>query len=32
MPHYAPAELPGKIVPDEHIHEHATCFNVKVGA
>ena len=23
------AELLGKIVPDEHIHEHATCFNVK---
>jgi len=27
--HYAPAELQGKIVPDEHIHEHATCFNLK---
>jgi 7,8-dihydropterin-6-yl-methyl-4-(beta-D-ribofuranosyl)aminobenzene 5'-phosphate synthase len=27
--HYLPAELAGKIVPDEHIHEHATCFNVK---
>ena len=27
--HFAPAELLGKIVPDEHIHEHATCFNVK---
>ena len=27
--HYLPAELVGKIVPDEHIHEHATCFNVK---
>jgi 7,8-dihydropterin-6-yl-methyl-4-(beta-D-ribofuranosyl)aminobenzene 5'-phosphate synthase len=27
--HYAPAELQGKIVPDEHIHEHATCFNIK---
>ncbi|MPZ58770.1 MAG: MBL fold metallo-hydrolase [Rhizobiales bacterium] len=27
--HYAPAELQGKVVPDEHIHEHATCFNVK---
>jgi 7,8-dihydropterin-6-yl-methyl-4-(beta-D-ribofuranosyl)aminobenzene 5'-phosphate synthase len=27
--HYAPAELQGKIVPDQHIHEHATCFNVK---
>ena len=21
--------LQGKIVPDEHVHEHATCFNVK---
>jgi 7,8-dihydropterin-6-yl-methyl-4-(beta-D-ribofuranosyl)aminobenzene 5'-phosphate synthase len=27
--HYAPAELLGKIVPDEHLHEHATCFHVK---
>jgi 7,8-dihydropterin-6-yl-methyl-4-(beta-D-ribofuranosyl)aminobenzene 5'-phosphate synthase len=27
--HYAPAELLGKTVPDEHIHEHATCFNIK---
>ena len=27
--HYTSAELQGKIVPDEHIHEHATCFNVK---
>ena len=27
--HYAPAELLGKIVPDEHLHEHATCFNLK---
>ena len=27
--HYAPAELLGTIVPDEHLHEHATCFNVK---
>jgi len=27
--HYAPAELMGKIVPDQHLHEHATCFNVK---
>jgi 7,8-dihydropterin-6-yl-methyl-4-(beta-D-ribofuranosyl)aminobenzene 5'-phosphate synthase len=27
--HYAPAELLGKVVPDEHPHEHATCFNVK---
>lgn len=27
--HYLSAEMDGKIVPDEHIHEHATCFNVK---
>jgi 7,8-dihydropterin-6-yl-methyl-4-(beta-D-ribofuranosyl)aminobenzene 5'-phosphate synthase len=27
--HFSPAELQGKIVPDEHIHEHATCFNIK---
>jgi 7,8-dihydropterin-6-yl-methyl-4-(beta-D-ribofuranosyl)aminobenzene 5'-phosphate synthase len=27
--HYAPAELLGKAVPDEHYHEHATVFNVK---
>jgi 7,8-dihydropterin-6-yl-methyl-4-(beta-D-ribofuranosyl)aminobenzene 5'-phosphate synthase len=27
--HYTPAELQGKIVPDEHFHEHATCFNLK---
>jgi 7,8-dihydropterin-6-yl-methyl-4-(beta-D-ribofuranosyl)aminobenzene 5'-phosphate synthase len=27
--HYLPAEMEGKIVPDQHIHEHATCFNVK---
>jgi 7,8-dihydropterin-6-yl-methyl-4-(beta-D-ribofuranosyl)aminobenzene 5'-phosphate synthase len=27
--HYTPAELQGKIVPDEHVHEHATCFNIK---
>jgi 7,8-dihydropterin-6-yl-methyl-4-(beta-D-ribofuranosyl)aminobenzene 5'-phosphate synthase len=27
--HYTSAELVGKTVPDEHIHEHATCFNVK---
>jgi len=27
--HYTSAELQGKIVPDEHVHEHATCFNVK---
>jgi 7,8-dihydropterin-6-yl-methyl-4-(beta-D-ribofuranosyl)aminobenzene 5'-phosphate synthase len=27
--HYAPAELLGKTVPDEHYHEHATVFNVQ---
>ena len=27
--HYTSAELQGKIVPDQHIHEHATCFNIK---
>jgi 7,8-dihydropterin-6-yl-methyl-4-(beta-D-ribofuranosyl)aminobenzene 5'-phosphate synthase len=27
--HFTAAELQGKVVPDEHIHEHATCFNVK---
>jgi 7,8-dihydropterin-6-yl-methyl-4-(beta-D-ribofuranosyl)aminobenzene 5'-phosphate synthase len=27
--HYLPAEMEGKIVPDEHIHEHAACFNLK---
>lgn len=27
--HYSPAELQGKILPDEHVHEHATCFNIK---
>jgi 7,8-dihydropterin-6-yl-methyl-4-(beta-D-ribofuranosyl)aminobenzene 5'-phosphate synthase len=27
--HYLPAEFDGKIVPDEHVHEHATCFNIK---
>lgn len=26
---YLPPEMQGKVVPDEHIHEHATCFNVK---
>ena len=26
---YVPAELAGKIVPDEHLHEHATCFNLR---
>jgi 7,8-dihydropterin-6-yl-methyl-4-(beta-D-ribofuranosyl)aminobenzene 5'-phosphate synthase len=27
--HYTPAELRGKTVPDEHYHEHATCFSVR---
>jgi 7,8-dihydropterin-6-yl-methyl-4-(beta-D-ribofuranosyl)aminobenzene 5'-phosphate synthase len=27
--HYAPAELLGKTVPDEHYHEHATVYNIK---
>jgi metal-dependent hydrolase (beta-lactamase superfamily II) len=27
--HYLPAEMEGRIVPDEHIHEHAPCFNLK---
>ena len=27
--HYMSAEMLGKTVPDEHYHEHATCFNVK---
>ena len=27
--HYTTAELQGKTVPDEHIHEHATVINVK---
>src|SRR4051812_11399195 len=27
--HYTAAELQGKPVPDEHVHEHATCFNIR---
>jgi 7,8-dihydropterin-6-yl-methyl-4-(beta-D-ribofuranosyl)aminobenzene 5'-phosphate synthase len=27
--HYTAAELQGKISPDQHVHEHATCFNIK---
>jgi 7,8-dihydropterin-6-yl-methyl-4-(beta-D-ribofuranosyl)aminobenzene 5'-phosphate synthase len=27
--HYTAAELAGKIVPDQHVHEHATCFNIR---
>src|SRR3954454_6151611 len=26
---YTAAELQGKIVPDQHVHEHATCFNIR---
>jgi 7,8-dihydropterin-6-yl-methyl-4-(beta-D-ribofuranosyl)aminobenzene 5'-phosphate synthase len=29
MGHFTAAELQGKIIPDEHVHEHATCFNVR---
>ena len=29
MSHFSPAELQGKIMPDQHVHEHATCFNLK---
>ena len=29
MGHFSAAELQGKIIPDQHVHEHATCFNVK---
>jgi 7,8-dihydropterin-6-yl-methyl-4-(beta-D-ribofuranosyl)aminobenzene 5'-phosphate synthase len=29
LAHFAPQEMQGKPVPDEHIHEHATCFNLK---
>jgi 7,8-dihydropterin-6-yl-methyl-4-(beta-D-ribofuranosyl)aminobenzene 5'-phosphate synthase len=27
--HFTAAELQSKVVPDEHTHEHATCYNVK---
>jgi 7,8-dihydropterin-6-yl-methyl-4-(beta-D-ribofuranosyl)aminobenzene 5'-phosphate synthase len=27
--HFTPAELSGQPQPDQHLHEHATCFNVK---
>ena len=27
--HYSAAELAGKPIPDEHVHEHATCFNIR---
>jgi 7,8-dihydropterin-6-yl-methyl-4-(beta-D-ribofuranosyl)aminobenzene 5'-phosphate synthase len=29
MSHFAAAELQGKILPDEHVHEHAMCLNLK---
>ena len=28
-PHFTPAELAGTPVPDQHLHEHATCYNLK---
>jgi 7,8-dihydropterin-6-yl-methyl-4-(beta-D-ribofuranosyl)aminobenzene 5'-phosphate synthase len=27
--HYTAAEMQGKVVPDQHVHEHATCFNIR---
>lgn len=27
--HYTAAELQGKLAPDQHVHEHATCFNIR---
>jgi 7,8-dihydropterin-6-yl-methyl-4-(beta-D-ribofuranosyl)aminobenzene 5'-phosphate synthase len=27
--HYTAAELQGKFMPYEHVHEHATCFNIR---
>jgi 7,8-dihydropterin-6-yl-methyl-4-(beta-D-ribofuranosyl)aminobenzene 5'-phosphate synthase len=27
--HFTAAELQGKFVPDDHVHEHATCFNIR---
>jgi 7,8-dihydropterin-6-yl-methyl-4-(beta-D-ribofuranosyl)aminobenzene 5'-phosphate synthase len=27
--HFTAAEVQGKVAPDEHTHEHATCFNVR---
>lgn len=29
MSHFSPAEQLGKVMADQHVHEHATCFNVK---
>jgi 7,8-dihydropterin-6-yl-methyl-4-(beta-D-ribofuranosyl)aminobenzene 5'-phosphate synthase len=28
-PHFTPAELAGTPVPDQHLHEHATCYHLK---
>ena len=27
--HFTPAEMQGKLIPDQHVHEHATCFNIR---
>ncbi|MDO9708678.1 MBL fold metallo-hydrolase [Paracraurococcus lichenis] len=27
--HFTPAELAGQPVPDQHLHEHATCYHLK---
>lgn len=27
--HFSPAELAGQPVPDQHLHEHGTCFHVR---
>lgn len=27
--HFSPAELAGQPVPDQHLHEHATCYHLK---
>ncbi|HYZ30791.1 MAG TPA: MBL fold metallo-hydrolase [Crenalkalicoccus sp.] len=27
--HFTPAELAGQPVPDQHLHEHATCYHVR---
>jgi 7,8-dihydropterin-6-yl-methyl-4-(beta-D-ribofuranosyl)aminobenzene 5'-phosphate synthase len=27
--HFVPADMQGKLVPDQHVHEHATCFNIR---
>ena len=28
-PHFTPAELAGQPVPDQHLHEHATCYHLR---